>query len=91
MDYGVCIYGILWTLYDILFPFSAYGAIITPFGYIIALHNIDICCVYDGMRCCWPWVIVGQLAFQYPDIGVANVDTVRVGNDVFAPFLQGSV
>ena len=84
MDVGCCIYAVLWDIYINVFPVSAYNTVASSFGCFVVLHNAKLCTVYDCVRHSGPGRNTGQLALQYIHSGRINVDSVRVGNCIYA-------
>ena len=65
MDYGCCIYVILWHLYTDVFKVSTHDTVGTSVCGTVFIHNVNVYCLYDCVRYYWPWGHIGQLALQY--------------------------
>lgn len=65
MDYGRCIYTVLWCLYINVFTLSTHDTVGTSVCGTVFIHNVNVYCLYDCVWYYWPWCNIGQLALQY--------------------------
>lgn len=82
MDNGGCVYVVLRDIHIAVFPVSALNSRPSSFGYVVIIHNDNICFVHVGLRDNWSGVDIGQLAFQHIDIGRINGVCLYMGNNV---------
>lgn len=81
---GCGVHVILWDLYTVIFPVSAYDSTTSSFCCAVIIHNGKLYPVYDCMWHCWIGRNIGQLAIQHIYTGWLDDNPGGVGDGIYA-------